>query len=325
MRKIRHLLFGLASAATLLAAGGLAHAQAPTDLRFHVDEARDPADGVQFAVSYGDGHHMTSNTRPIAELAGLTRAQLEAGGPVRFRVARDAGDLDCDGAASHGQAVGACSFVEKPGFARLLQQRGAGAPSGDQMFRLALHDVGTAYLDELKRQHYATASVDDLVRAGEHGVRLSWLQEMDASGYRAGRLPDVIAARDHGVGPRQVAELKAAGLSGMPLDQLVRLRDHGVSGRYLEALAAAGYRGLPAETLIRMRDHGVSAEFVQGLAQAGYAHLEPDTLIRMRDRGISPSFAQRVVADGRKPDPDELIRLRDEGYRSRPERPERGQ
>ena len=52
---------------------------------------------------------MHSNTRPLADLAGLDPAALgsASGGPVRFRLERDAGTIDCEGVARrwHGSGL----------------------------------------------------------------------------------------------------------------------------------------------------------------------------------------------------------------------------
>lgn len=314
MRNLRSIILGLSGA--ILLGGGVATAQIPDDIRFRIEPARGgEASDVQFTVTYGGGgYHMSSNNRPLADLTGVTRAQLEDGGHIHFKLLRDAGTLDCDGVAAHGEALGACAFIANPGFAKTLAARGAGEATEGQLFGMTLHDVGLAYLDELERQHYATASADDLVRAGEHGVRLAYLKDMGAQGYRGGRLDEVTLARDHGVSPKSIQELRDAGYGSLTLADLVRLRDHGVSGPWLKGVAAAGYAGLAAEQLTRLRDHGVTGEWLAELRDAGYAGLEPAVLTRMRDLGVTGEFARRVTVElGEMPSPEELIQLRMRG------------
>ena len=358
MPGLRTFAIGLSTAALL---AGAAAAQPMPELHFTVNspgldsrrlDSHAAPDEVQFTITYGGGgYHMDSEGRRLSDLTGLTQAQLAAGGPVRFRLSRDAGDLACDGVASHGEAVGACSFAAKPAFAHLLAERGMGQASDEQLFRMALHDVGVDYLDELRREGYATPSVGDLARAGEHGVRIAYLQGLAAEGYRGGRLDEVTLARDHGVTPASVQELRQAGyanltladlvrlrdhgvngawlkamadagFTGFPADTLAHLRDHGVSGDWLKGVAAAGYRDLPADSLARLRDHGVNGEWLADLRQAGYAGLSPSLAIRMRDMGVTGEFARRALAElGEKPSAEELIRLRVRGFVRRADYP----
>lgn len=277
----------IALALAYVALASAAQAQAPGQISWMVTEREAPARGeVQFTITTkGSGSRsMTSHPVALAELQGLTTAQLSARSAqtVRFRLVRDAGVLSCEGSASRGKGIGDCDFQDSVGFARVLQQRGFGAPKAGQLFTLALHDVGGAYIDELARQRMATVSVDDLVRASQHGVTLGYLRAMQR--YRAGSLVALVRTRDHGVDPDFIGELAALGYRDLPLDALVRARDHGVDADYIRGLSAAGYRGLPMETLVRMRDHGVDVGFARR-ANAGGQRLEPEALIRRRDRG----------------------------------------
>ena len=281
---------------------------------------KDAAPGsVDFEIGFHAEHHSQSwgRTLPLADLAGLTSAQLQAEGqPVSFTLRRDAGDFRCKGVAGQGKGLGNCVYVPNPAFPAGLAKRGVG---GDvtpfQQFELSMSDTGFAFLDELKRQAYATPSADDLVRAGTHGASLKYLTAMSEAGYRFGDVAALVHARDHGVSARFVGELKAAGYTRLSAPDLIRLRDHGVSATFVTDLKAAGYAGLAPEDLVRLRDHGVSATFVAELHAMGYDRLTPDELTRLRDHGISAGFVRVSNQGGAKLTPEELIRLRDRGGR----------
>jgi hypothetical protein len=274
---------------------------------------------VQLEFGYRTEHHSSTWGHDVAlsTLDGLSAQALNgAGGPVMFVIRRDAGDFRCTGVAGQGRGTGTCAYAPNAGFAAGLGKRGvSGRPTDWQQFELAFEDIGFAYLDELKRQRYATPAVDDLVRAGQHGAGLKQLQAMDAAGYRFDDVATLVRLRDHGVSARYVEALNGYGYHKLAADQLQRMRDHGVSATYVGELSQHGYRGVSPEDLAGMRDHGVSATFVAELDAMGYGGLKPETLERLRDHGVSASFIRRANESGQKLDADALIRLRDGGGR----------
>ena len=120
---------------------------------------------------------------PLDRLEGLTRAQLEgAGGPVQFRIRRDAGTLTFDGVLRNSVGAGTFSFSPDPNFPAELAKRGFARPTPDEQYDLARADVGYAFLDELDAQGYQKPDTAELVRAGQHGVGTDYLREMGAIG-----------------------------------------------------------------------------------------------------------------------------------------------
>jgi hypothetical protein len=341
--------------AVATAPASAAHVWGPGDIPAALDWEIKPADRAEAppgTVSFQLGFHserhswMTGRDAPLSELAGLTSVQLAGEGqPVSFVLHHDAGDFRCKGAASDGRGIGTCVYAANPAFAGELARRGVtGGLEPYPQFELALSGIGLAYVDELKRQRYATPSTDDLVRAGLHGAGLKQLLAMDAAGYRFGDVATFVHARDHGVSAKYIealraagyrnltgadlvhlrdhgvsvayiAELKEAGYGGFTPDQLAHLRDHGVSGGFVADLKAAGYTGLSADELAHLRDHGVSAGFVADLKAAGYDRVPPADLARMRDHGINAGFVRVANQGGQRLSPDELIQLRERGGR----------
>jgi hypothetical protein len=319
----------------------------PSSLDWRIDRTKSdaPAGSIDFQLGYTRLHGSSwwGRTIPATELSDLSSAELAGpGSQVSFVLHRDAGDFRCHGAAGDGQGVGRCEYAANPGFQAALNRRGVAGPlDAFPQFELALSDVGFAYLDELKRQHYATPDAATLVRAATHAANLKYLIAMDAAGYRVGDVESLIHLRDHGVSSAYVAELKSYGFGGLKAEDLVHLRDHGVSASYLKALADAGYRNLPPDQVARMRDHGVSAGYVGELVAAGYRlapdglerlrdhgvsggfvaelrglgydHLSVEEILRLRDRGINGGFIRTANRGGERLTPDELIRLRDTG------------
>src|SRR5262245_15815035 len=92
-----------------------ADAQVPATLAWRIVPG-EAADGkVEFKLSYRTARSRSTYGRDLdlAELQGLDRAAFEGGGnaPVRFRLVRDAGTFDCEGAAWRGSGTGTCRFT----------------------------------------------------------------------------------------------------------------------------------------------------------------------------------------------------------------------
>jgi beta-lactamase regulating signal transducer with metallopeptidase domain len=250
----------------------------------------------------------------IAQFDGLTAAQLSgAGGPIQFRLRRDAGTFTFEGVIRRGVGAGTFSFTPDASFPAELVKRGFARPSPADQYQLARHDIGFAFVDELNRQGYAKPSTAELVRAGQHGVNPAYLREMGGLGYRLGSLDPLITLRDHGVTPDYVRALAELGHKGLSADEIRNARDHGVSADYVRAMRDAGYGSLPMAALVNARDHGVSPEFVRGLADAGHSKLPLDELIRVRDHGVSPEYVRDLGQLGHKLAIAEFVNARDHG------------
>jgi beta-lactamase regulating signal transducer with metallopeptidase domain len=251
---------------------------------------------------------------PIASLEGLTEAQLTgAGGPVQFRVTRDAGTLQFDGVVRNGVGAGTFSFAPNPAFPGELVKRGFTRPTAREQYQLARADIGYAFLDELNRLGYAKPDTAGLVTAGQHGVDTTYLREMAALGYALGSLPPLVVLRDHGVGPEYVRGMAQAGYAKLPAETLRQARDHGVDPEYVSGMREAGYTSLPLEALVNARDHGVTPDFLRALAEGGHRNLPIEQVVRVRDHGVDPGYISGMRQLGYTLSIDELVQARDHG------------
>jgi len=251
---------------------------------------------------------------PISRLEGLTASQLTgSGGPVQFRVRRDAGTFTFEGVVRNGVGAGTFSFAPDSNFAGELAKRGFARPTAREQYQMARHDIGYAFLDELNTQGYAKPETSELVRAGQHGVDASYLREMGGLGYKLGSLQPLIELRDHGVTADYVRALAELGYKGLSHEEVRRARDHGVTAEYVRAMRDAGYGSLPMDALINARDHGVTAEYVRALGDAGSPRLPLEELVKVRDHGITPEYLRDMRQLGYGLPLNELVRARDHG------------
>ncbi len=121
----------------------------------------------------------------IEQLEGLSGAQLTgAGGPVQFKVRRDAGTFTFEGVIRNGVGAGTFTFFADPGFPNEMVKRGFARPTAGEQYQMARHDIGFAFVNELTKQGYGKPQTSELVRAGQHGVEAAYVRDMAALGYR---------------------------------------------------------------------------------------------------------------------------------------------
>ena len=242
-------------------------------------------DGKTVALTFSDHPHSShSMTIAIDQFEGLKRL-LQSNGPARFRLKRDAGSFEFDGVLRAGAGGGTMEFVPSTTFPAELAKRGFDTPTRVEQLKMAWHDAGFAFIDELTAQKYQHPTLQQLVNAGDHGVDRGYVQDMAGLGYRLDSVDALIRQHDHGVSGEYIRELRTLGLSGLSSDDLVRARDHGVGPEYILELRQFGYR-LSLDDLVRARDHGISASWVRVVESHASGHLSLDELVDLRNHGL---------------------------------------
>ena len=279
----------------------------------------DAGDRVQLSLKYQTprgGRSEHSGPRALGELQGLTAAHLASpGGPVAFRIVREAGTLDCRGVAGGGRGAGECSFRPDTSFAAALDRRGIGRPSIHQQYHLAMQNVGMGLLSELERQGYAPITVDKLVAAGIHRVTVPYVRSLADAGYRLKDMDKLVSFAIHRVDADYIREVETLnGEARFSPDEIVAMRIHRVSGAQARELAALGYRGLTHRQLMSMAIHRVTPDYIRAMAAAGYRGLSPDQLVSMRIHRVTPEFVgeMQALSQGR-PSAEQLVAMRIHG------------
>ncbi|MGV9674184.1 hypothetical protein ACWDSJ_02790 [Nocardia sp. NPDC003482] len=156
---------------------------------------------------------------PLAALAGLSLDQLLApDAPARFRILRDAGVLAFDGQVGQGRGRGEFAFTAA-----------AEPATPEDLFTLAIHDIGRDFVGAFDDLGYDDATVADLVELRLHAVTPAFVRQLRDLGYERIPLPQLVELRAHGVTPKFIRHLRDLGYANVPADQLVELRVHGLS------------------------------------------------------------------------------------------------
>ena len=159
---MRKLVF---SAAVMFAAPA-AHAQSPAISWSIAPDGAPDATEVQLTIEshWAPGSDsIWSNSRRIDELTGLNAAQLRGPTqPARFRLAQEAGRLDCSGTAGGLAGRGSCTLTPNPAFVTYLAAHGIGRPTERQIFSLTMSGVGRELIEAMNQLGYVRPSIDQL-------------------------------------------------------------------------------------------------------------------------------------------------------------------
>ena len=145
----------------------------------------------------------------LKEFNGLEQARDRAG-MAAFTLLREAGTFTFKGEIQNDKGAGDFKFEINPKFVNDLKKLGYHKLATDQVFTLAMHDVGVAFIKEMETLGYDKPSIDTLVQMVIHGVTPAFVRDMSDLGYK-----------------------------NLPIDQLVQLRIHGVDADYVRAMHAA--------------------------------------------------------------------------------------
>ena len=106
------------------------------------------------------GHrNQMGQTYEFSEFQGLTREQVQNGGPVSFSLVREAGRIDMEGSFQNGKGTGTFRFTGNPGFVSAMKSRGFDfeqqsnsdddRDSEDRLFAATALNITTALADDL--------------------------------------------------------------------------------------------------------------------------------------------------------------------------------
>src|SRR5436190_5751187 len=93
-------------------------------------------------------HSSQSETIALDQFEGL-KPLLQTDGPAKFRLRRDAGVFEFDGVLRRGAGGGTMEFVPSETFPIELAKRGFEKATRAKLLKMAWHDTGFAFLDEL--------------------------------------------------------------------------------------------------------------------------------------------------------------------------------
>ena len=268
------------------------------------EEEREKRDGLHLSLerrNEGRGRTQMGQTFDFSELQGLTRAQAEAGGPVRFALVREAGRVDLEGSFQNGKGSGTFTFTPNASFIGAMKSRGFdfektrwrddGSEPENKQFAAAMLNVTTALADDLLSADFGPLDVDDLFKAAIFHVDSRFMREMKASGYPL-RMEELVKARIFKIDADFLREVARLGFDKEPFESLVKMRIFKVTPEFVAEARAEGLGDLTIEQLVKLRIFNIDADFIRR-ARAEGVPLEVEALVQERI-GVGRRRRERV-------------------------------
>ena len=238
------------------------------------------------------GKNQMGTTYDFADLQGLSRETVSNGGAAKFRLAREAGTLDCEGGFQNGKGSGAFRFTANPSFVSAMKSRGfdfekqsskstGGHDSDDRLFAATTLNVTTALADDLLSADFGRLDVDDLFKAAIFKVDSKFMREMKASGFPNLRMEELVKARIFKIDADFVARATQMGFGKEPFESLVKMQIFKVTPEFITESRNEGLTNLSVEDLVKMRIFKIDSEFIRQ-AKAEGVPLEIEELVRKR-------------------------------------------
>jgi hypothetical protein len=235
----------------------------------------------------------------LADLEGLSRADLDSNKPVTFVLRREAGTVTFTGRFKDGEGEGTLRYAGDAGYWSRIAAMGIKNDWSErryQLLALPLLDVRTDYIASLRREG-AMGGLSDYVGMKAVDVRPQMVREVKA--LFAGELKphDLMSFAALGVTADYAREMRGAftNLKGSDLSSMKAL---GVKGADIAELKALGLEVTP-QGAAGMKALGVTPGYVAELRAAGARVRTASDAQSFRALGISPAAVRRAVANGR--------------------------
>ena len=222
---------------------------------------------------------------------GLTREQIEAGGPVRFSLTREAGTIDCEGSFQNGKGSGTFRFTGNPSFLAAMKSRGfdfeknpgrfEDHPIEDRLFTATALNVTTALADDLTSSGFGKLEVGDLFKAAIFKIDSSFMREMKATGFPNLTMEDLVKARIFKIDAEFVRKAAQMGFDKQPFESLVKMSIFKVTPEFLAEVRNEGLTDLSIEDVVKLRIFNIDAEFIRK-AKAEGVPLNVERLVQRR-------------------------------------------
>jgi hypothetical protein len=244
---------------------------------------------ISFERRTEHGRNQNGSSYAYEDLQGLTRDQTQ-NGKVSFRLVREAGTVECEGAFVNGKGSGTFRFNPDQGYIGAMRSRGFDfekssakhdSDADERLLSAALLNVTTALADDLKSVGFGPLDVDDLFKAAIFKVDSKFMAEMKATGFPNLTMEDLVKARIFKVDADFVRQVHEMGFEGQDFEGLIKFRIFKVTPEFLTALKAEGLSSLSAEDVVKCRIFNIDPEFIHN-AKASEPNITIEELVQMK-------------------------------------------
>jgi len=271
-------------------------AQAPITGTWTANTRNEKTDNNKINISFerrvgtGDGRHQVGESFNYSDLDGLTASQTQ-NGKVSFRLVREAGTIQCDGAFVNGSGSGTFTFTPSQGFIDSMRSKGfdfeksnskhGDSDTSDRLFTAAAINVTTALADDLLAANFGKLDVDDLFKAAIFKVDGKFM-----------------------------AEMKATGFPNLGMEDLVKARIFKIDADYVRQVHDMGFENENFEGLVKFRIFKVTPEFLADLKNEGFTTLSPEEVVKFRIFNIDTDFIRKAKAENPNVTVEEMVQMK---------------
>ena len=242
-------------------------------------------------------NHTIGHTFEFAEL-GLTREQVLNGGPVSFRIMREAGTIEGEGTFQNENGTGTYRFVGNSNFLAAMKSRGfdfeqdggvqkeSRGPKHEttleeKLFTAAVLNVTTAIADDLRSANFPNLDVGDLFKAAIFKIDGAFMREMKATGFPNLSMEDLVKARIFKIDADAVRRATEMGFAKEGFESLVKMSIFKVTPEFLAEVRNAGLTNLSMEEVVKLRIFKIDGEFIRKAKEEGVP-LNVEDLVRRK-------------------------------------------
>lgn len=242
-------------------------------------------DRIQFSFSRraDGGNSNFGQDYALTDFQGLTREQVSAANTqVNFRLVREAGTIECEGVFRNGRGAGTWRLAPSQAFRSAMGTRGYDL-SDEEMFKSAMLDVTTRFVDDLKAIGFERLEFEDVVKAVIFKITPQFAGEMKSLGFGEMGLEELVKARIFKVDAAFAREVREMGFGEQQsMEQLVKLRIFKVTPDFLREIKGEGVALDSIEEAVKLRIFKVDADFIRRARASGHTDLSVEELVRLR-------------------------------------------
>lgn len=264
---------------------------------------------LSFNRESGKGRNQHSSDFRYSDLEGLTFEKAQAGGPVSFRLAREAGTIDCQGTFTDGSGSGTFTFTANPSFVEGMKTRGF-TFNDEKLFSATTINVTLAAADDLKNSGLGPVGTEDLFKAVIFKITPDYIAQMKATGFPNLGLEELVKGRIFKIDADYVRQVHDMGFEKEDFEGLVKLRIFKVTPEFLTELKNMGFSNLTPEQVTKFRIFKVTPEFLTMLKSEGFSNLGIEEIVKFKIFNIDQEFIREAKAKDPNVSVEDLVQMK---------------
>jgi beta-lactamase regulating signal transducer with metallopeptidase domain len=215
---------------------------------------------------------------------GLTAAQMTSPiqTAVRFDVVREAGTIVFEGYFNSGHGSGTLVFQLNPDFRGQMSGFGFQDISDNQLFNMAVHDIGPRYAGELRAAGVMVSSAAQLLSMRIQGVTSEYIRDMQQLGFSLDPR-EWINIRVQGMTPDYVREMRQL-FPSASIRELLNMRVQAIWPDYVQEIRQI-YPSASVRDVINLKVQAIFPDYLREIRQI-YPSASIKDVVNMKIRGV---------------------------------------